>query len=246
LVQLNVPWAYDYALHGALEPVDETAGRISGDVHRRRACRSDFNGKVYGFPHYKQRQRDGLQTKPCSSARASTVRRPPLIEQLAAARSFGRNRPGGFRAGARQDRGHFLEEGLPLIDAGRAQCSIRRRTFALIARFADAYKAGGLLKDKLFSEDNYPASIDAYKSGRLANDGRAASALIRVRDDAPDIYRITEAAPAPMGANDDGASGSAKGRHVAAGGWLFHFAMPRGTRGEVAVEAGPVRVVLDQ
>ena len=32
----------------------------------------------------------------------------------------------------------------------------------------DAYKAGGLLKDKLFSEDNYPASIDAYKSGRIA------------------------------------------------------------------------------
>ena len=55
---------------------------------------------------------------------------------------------------------------------------------ALSTKLADAYKAGGLLKDKLFSEDNYPASIDAYKSGRMAMLEAPPSALTRVRDDA--------------------------------------------------------------
>jgi len=97
---------------------------------------------------------------------------------------------------------------------------------AFIAKLADAYKAGGLLKDKLFSEDNYPASIDAYKSGRMAMLEAPPSALTRVRDDAPDVYAVTDVAPVPIGATG-----------IAAGGWLFHFAMPKGTRDDVAREA---------
>jgi len=47
-----------------------------------------------------------------------------------------------------------------------------------------------------------------------------------VRDDAPDIYAVTDVAPVPIGAPG-----------VVAGGWLFHFAMPKGTRDDVAAEA---------
>jgi putative chitobiose transport system substrate-binding protein len=52
------------------------------------------------------------------------------------------------------------------------------------------------------------------------------SALTRVRDDARDVYAVTDVAPVPIG-----------GPGIAAGGWLFHFAMPRGTTGSVASEA---------
>jgi len=243
LVQLNVPWAYDYALHGALEPVDELLGESRAMYTDGALADLTFNGKVYGFPHY-----NSVNVMACNKTlfqRAGIDRAPTtLIEQLAAAKIIrAQTGQAGFAPALGKIAGIFLEEGLPLIDAGRAVFNSPAHV-ALIARFADAYKAGGLLKDKLFSEDNYPASIDAYKSGRLAMMVAPPSALIRVRDDAPDIYRITEAAPAPMGGNDDGASGSAKGRHVAAGGWLFHFAMPRGTRGEVAVEAGRFALFL--
>ena len=52
------------------------------------------------------------------------------------------------------------------------------------------------------------------------------SALTRVRDDAADVYAVTDVAPVPIGAPG-----------VVAGGWLFHFAMPKGTTGDVATEA---------
>ena len=52
------------------------------------------------------------------------------------------------------------------------------------------------------------------------------SALIRIRDDAPDVYAVTDVAPAPTSGNG-----------IAAGGWLFHFAIPVGTSDRIAGEA---------
>jgi len=230
LVQLNVPWAYDYALHGALEPVDELLGPARANYTEGAIADVTFNGKVYGFPHYNS---VNVMAYNKTLFEQAGIARPPatLDEQLAAAKLIrAKTGQAGFAPALGKIAGIFLEEGLPLIENGKAVFNSSAHV-ALIARFADAYKAGGLLKDKLFSEDNYPASIDAYKSGRLAMMVAPPSALIRVRDDAPDIYRVTDAAPAPMRGDD----GSAR---VAAGGWLFHFAMPRGTQGQVAVEAG--------
>jgi putative chitobiose transport system substrate-binding protein len=146
--------------------------------------------------------------------------------QLAVAKTI-RARTGqyGFSPALGKIAGLMLEEGLPLVENGKAVFDSPAHV-AFIHKLADAYKASGLLKDKLFSEDNFPASIDAYKSGRMAMLEAPPSALTRVRDDAPDIYAVTDVAPVPIGA-----------RGIAAGGWLFHFAMPKGTRGDVASEA---------
>src|SRR5262249_15811250 len=147
-------------------------------------------------------------------------------EQLDAAKQI-RARTGqyGFSPALGKIAGLFLEEGLPLVENGKAVFNSPGHV-ALIRKLADAYKAGALLKDKLFSEDNFPAAIDAYNSGRIAMLEAPPSALTRVRDDAPDVYAATDVAPVPIG-----------GQGVAAGGWLFHFAMPQGTTGAVAIEA---------
>ena len=52
LVQLNVPWAYDYALYGALRPIDDLLGEDRGSYTDGAIADLTFNGKVYGFPHY--------------------------------------------------------------------------------------------------------------------------------------------------------------------------------------------------
>jgi putative chitobiose transport system substrate-binding protein len=147
-------------------------------------------------------------------------------EQLAAAKEIkARTGQYGFSPALGKIAGLFLEEGLPLVENGKAVFNSPAHV-AFVVKLADAYKAGGLLKDKLFSEDNYPASIDAYKSGRMAMLEAPPSALTRVRDDARDVYAVTDVAPVPIG-----------GPGIAAGGWLFHFAMPRGTTAIVASEA---------
>src|SRR5258708_1971740 len=225
LVQLNVPWAYDYALYGALRPIDDLLGNDRDSYTAGAIADLTFNGKVYGFPHYNSvnvMAYNKTLFKQAGISRIPTTR----DEQLEAAKEI-RARTGqyGFSPALGKIAGVFLEEGLPLVENGKAVFNSPAHV-ALIRKLADAYKAGGLLKDKLFSEDNFPASIDAYKSGRIAMLEAPPSALTRVRDDAPDVYAVTDVAPVPIGS-----------KGIAAGGWLFHFAMPRGTTGDVATEA---------
>jgi len=52
LVQLNVPWAYDYALYGALRPIDDLLGADRSAYTEGAIADLTFNGHVYGFPHY--------------------------------------------------------------------------------------------------------------------------------------------------------------------------------------------------
>lgn len=224
LAQMNVPWAYDYALHGVLQPVDAWLDR---SVYTEGALQDlTFRNQVYGFPHYTSVNVMGWHRglfRQAGLDRAPTT----LDEQLAMASQIkARTGVAGFSPALGKIAGIFLEAGLPLVEGGRAVFNSARHV-ALLARFADCYKAGGLLKDKLFAQDNFPASIDAYKSGRLAMMVAPPQALTRVRDDAPDVYAQTDAAPVPVGAAD-----------IAAGGWLFHFAMPRGTPPAVADAAG--------
>jgi putative chitobiose transport system substrate-binding protein len=225
LVQLNVPWAYDYALHGALRPVDDLLGEDRAAYTDGAIADVTFNGKVYGFPHYNSV--NVMAYNKVLFQKAGITRVPTTRdEQLSVAKQiYARTGQYGFSPALGKIAGVFLEEGLPLVENGKAVFNSPAHV-ALIAKFADAYKAGGLLKDKLFSEDNYPASIDAYKSGRMAMLEAPPSALIRVRDDARDVFAVTDVAPVPIG-----------GRGIAAGGWLFHFAMPTGTTGRVATEA---------
>jgi putative chitobiose transport system substrate-binding protein len=225
LVQLNVPWAYDYALYGALRPIDDLLGQDRDNYTPGAIADLTFNGKLYGFPHYNSV--NVMAYNKTLFQQAGITRIPATREEQLDAAKVIRARTGqyGFSPALGKIAGVFLEEGLPLVENGRAVFNSPAHV-ALIAKLANAYQAGGLLKDKLFSEDNFPASIDAYKSGRIAMLEAPPSALTRVRDDAPDVYAVTDVAPVPIGAPG-----------IVAGGWLFHFAMPRGTSGEVAVEA---------
>jgi putative chitobiose transport system substrate-binding protein len=110
----------------------------------------------------------------------------------------------------------FMQQGLDVLKNGHAVFNSPQHV-ALVKKLADTYQAGGLLKDKIFSEDSFPAVIDAYKGGRLGMMVSAVTALRRVEIDARDIYAVTRVASAPMGPT-----------HIADGGWMFHFAVPRG------------------
>jgi putative chitobiose transport system substrate-binding protein len=109
-----------------------------------------------------------------------------------------------------------MQQGLPVISAGRAVFNSPQH-IALVQKLALTYKAGGLLKDSLFAEDNFPAVIDAYNGGRLGMLLAPPTAMRRVQADAREIYAVTDVAAAPLGSTG-----------IADGGWLIHFAVPKG------------------
>ena len=214
LVNLNVPWADEFARDGLLQPVDALlpAGRFLP------AALQDltFGGRTYGFPLYSN---VAVITYNREIFRAAGIPHAPrnLDEQLAFARQIAlKTGKAGLCPALSKIDGLMLQQGLPVIAGGRAVFNSPAHV-AFIRKLADTYRVGGLLKDGLFVEDNFPAAIAAYKGGRLGMLLAPPTAVQRIQSDAQDIYALTDVAPAPLGPTG-----------IADGGWLIHFGVPAG------------------
>ncbi|WP_317204030.1 ABC transporter substrate-binding protein [Janthinobacterium sp.] len=216
LVNLNVPWADEYARDGLLTPVDLLIQDARAQYIPSTLQDLTFKGKTYGFPMYSNVAVIAYNT--VLFKQAGLERGPrSLDEQLAFARQIAaRTGKAGIAPALAKIDGLFMQQGLAVIADGRAVFNSRQHV-ALVQKLADTYKAGGLLKESLFAEDNFPAVVDAYKGGRLGMLLAPPTALKRIQSDARDIYAITDVAPAPLGPTG-----------IADGGWLIHFAIPRG------------------
>ncbi|MBC3918289.1 extracellular solute-binding protein [Undibacterium sp. CY18W] len=220
LVNLSVPWAEEMARDGLLEPVDAWLVAPGATVDYTDAALADlrFNGKVYGFPHYSNVNVIAYNRK--ILAAAGITQAPRSMDELLAQAvliSAKTGKPGYAPALGKID-GFFMQQGLDLLRDGKAVFNSPAHV-ALIKKLAATYKANGFLKDKLFAEDNFPAVVDAYLGGRLGVMVSAPTAIKRIQTDAPEVYAQTgifPVPPGPTGIND--------------GGWLFHFAIPRGVK----------------
>ncbi len=216
LVNLNVPWADEFARDGLLQPVDALLGQDRSRYLKSTLEDLTFGGRTYGFPLYSNVAVIAYNRQ---IFQAAGIPHPPrsLDEQLAFARQIARRtgKAGLCPALAKID-GLMMQQGLAVIRNGRAVFNSPAHV-ALIRKLADTYKVGGLLKDSLFAEDNFPAAIDAYKGGRLGMLLAPPTAVGRIAADARDIYAVTDVAPAPLGPTG-----------IADGGWLIHFGVPAG------------------
>ncbi len=216
LVNLNLPWADEYARDGLLQPVDDLLGASRSSYIPTLLDDLRFKGHTYGFPMYSNVAIVAYNT---AIFKAAGLTRAPnsLDEQLSFARQiFARTGKAGFSPALSKIDGMFMQQGLAVITDGKAVFNSPQHV-ALVQKLAATYKAGGLLKEGLFAEDNFPAVVDAYQGGRLGMLLAPPTALKRIEVDARDIYAITDVAPAPLGPTG-----------VADGGWLIHFAIPKG------------------
>jgi putative chitobiose transport system substrate-binding protein len=214
LVNLNVPWADEYARDGLLTPVDNLLGAARPAYIASTLADLRFKGKTYGFPMYSNVAVLAFNT---AIFKAAGLTRAPATfdEQLAFARQIAANTgKAGIAPALSKIDGLFMWQGLPVIEHGKAVFNSPAHV-AIVAKLALTYKAGGLLKESLFAEDNFPAVVDAYKGGRLGMLLAPPTALKRIEADARDIYAITDVAAAPLGPTG-----------IADGGWLIHFAVP--------------------
>lgn len=215
LVNLNVPWAEEYARDGLIVPVD---GMIRHKDMYTRVALDDltFNGHIYGFPHYSNVNVIAYNTAIFAAAGLHDVPHS-LDEELAYARQiYAKTGLASYAPTLGKIDSYFLQQGLPLIRDGKAVFNSPQHV-ALIRKLAQTYQAGGMLKDRLFSEDSFPAVIDAYKGGRLGMMISAPTAIRRIEIDAKDVYAVTRVAATPLGPTG-----------IADGGWMFHYAVPRG------------------
>ena len=232
LVNLNLPWADEYARDELLTPVD---AMIKGSRSRYIASTLTdltFKGKTYGFPMYSNVAVVAFNK---NIFKAAGLTRGPATfdEQLAMARRIAqRTGKAGYAPALSKIDGLFMWQGLPVIDKGRAVFNSPAHV-ALVRKLAATYKAGGLLKESLFAEDNFPAVVDAYKGGRLGMLLAPPTALKRIQADARDVYAVTDVGPAPLGPTG-----------IADGGWLIHFAVPKGVDAKLLPAIGKFALYL--
>lgn len=225
LVNLNVPWAQEYAQHGLLQAVDGLLG--DSKVYLPSALEDvRFQGRVYGFPHYnnvnvlaynqKLFQQAGIKAAPKNLDEILSV-----AQQIAS-----KTGQAGFAPPLGKIDNYFLQQGLPLIKDGRAAFNSPQH-IALLNKFAQAYQAKALLKDGLFAENNFSQVVNAYNTNRLGMMIGASTVIKRIEQEAPAVYAQTEIASAPIGPSG-----------IADGGWLFHFAVPTGVPANALPEIG--------
>lgn len=216
LVNLNLPWADEYARDGLLTPVDAMLGAARANYLPGTLQDLTFKGKTYGFPMYSN---VAVIAYNRDIFRAAGLTRGPTTfdEQLAFARQIAeKTGKAGYAPALSKIDGLFMWQGLKVIDNGKAVFNSPGHV-ALIRKLAATYKVGGLLKESLFAEDNFPAVVNAYNGGRLGMLLAPPTALRRIQADAKDIYANSGVAPAPLGPTG-----------IADGGWLIHFAVPKG------------------
>ncbi|UOD27692.1 extracellular solute-binding protein [Massilia violaceinigra] len=232
LVNLNVPWADEYARDELLTPVDALLGASKASYIPSTLEDLRFKGKTYGFPMYSNVA--VIAYNQAIFKDAGLTRGPQSFdEQLAFARQIAaRTGKAGIAPALSKIDGLFMWQGLAVIKDGKAVFNSAQHV-ALVQKLAATYKAGGLLKESLFAEDNFPAVIDAYKGGRLGMLLAPPTALKRIQGDAKDIYAITGVAPAPLGPTG-----------IADGGWLIHFAIPKGVKADILPAVGKFALYL--
>lgn len=232
LVNLNVPWADEYARDELLTPVDALLGASKSNYIPSTLEDLRFKGKTYGFPMYSNVA--VIAYNQLIFKEAGLTRGPHSFdEQLAFARQIAaRTGKAGIAPALSKIDGLFMWQGLAVIKDGKAVFNSPQHV-ALVQKLAATYKAGGLLKESLFAEDNFPAVIDAYKGGRLGMLLAPPTALKRIQGDARDIYAITGVAPAPLGPTG-----------IADGGWLIHFAIPKGVDARLLPAVGKFALYL--
>ncbi|NHZ63973.1 ABC transporter substrate-binding protein [Massilia genomosp. 1] len=232
LVNLNVPWADEYARDELLTPIDALLGASRASYIPSTLEDLRFKGKTYGFPMYSNVAVIAYNQRIFKEA--GLTRGPQSFdEQLAFARQIAaRTGKAGIAPALSKIDGLFMWQGLAVIKDGKAVFNSAQHV-ALVQKLAATYKAGGLLKESLFAEDNFPAVVDAYKGGRLGMLLAPPTALKRIQADAKEIYAMTGVAPAPLGPTG-----------IADGGWLIHFAIPKGVDAKLLPAVGKFALYL--
>ncbi|WP_338848737.1 extracellular solute-binding protein [Massilia sp. W12] len=224
LVQLNAPWAGEYARKGLLQPVDAELGKPAPYLGGPLAD-LQFQGKTWGFPHYTNA--NVLAYNKSLLAAAGVTQPPQTLEQIlsTAERVAAKTGQAGFAPPLGKMDNYFLQQSLPLFKDGRAVFNSPAH-IAFVERFRLAYEKKALLKDGLFAENNFSQVLAAYNSKRLAMMLGATAVIKRVQGDAPAVFADTGIAAAPLGPGG-----------IADGGWLFHFAIPKQSEASISAPA---------
>jgi putative chitobiose transport system substrate-binding protein len=214
-------WMVDMAPK-LLMPVDDI---IKKDQYTGAALENaTTNGKLYGFPSYQVTA--VMVFNKDMFAKAGVKADFKTIDDVFAASAKilqATGKPGwapklqdGFTT-------WFMYSGLPLVQGGKAVYNSPAH-IALVQKFADAYKAGSIVRDTGL---NFDQQIALFANNGVAMFAEGGHAVKKIKDANPAAYKASDVTTFPLG--DNGKS--------AFGGWTTMYVVPKGQKDMKSVGA---------
>lgn len=198
VVNLNTSWAIDFAAQGALAPLDELITAQDKALYWDKLWNSTvIDGKSYAFPWYASIPIMMYNTDLFKKAGLNPNQPPETWEQVLMYSRIIKTKLGiyGFEPNIIA-LDELLLEGIPILTPDGKKAAFN--TPAAVTRlkfFVNAYKENLMPR----SLGGYVEGREKFQAGQLAMYPAGLTMLQHIEKNAPNIYKVTEVAPYPVG-----------------------------------------------
>lgn len=229
VVNLNMSWSLDLAAQGVLLPVNDLLPKKVLDQYFTSMLDGiSTGGKIYGLPWYSAADVNFYNVEIFKKAGLDPKYPPRTWDEVLAYSVIIKEKTGkyGVLPTILQDPQVMFEwDGLPILSSDKKKAAFDTLEHAqVLNKWATMYKLGYLPKG-LVEGGEWTKATELYQSGELAMLITGPQFVDRVRDNAPDVYKISDVGPVPLG------------RSQRYGGWYSTLNIVKGSKNpEVAAD----------
>ncbi len=222
VVNLNMSWTLDLAQKGILLPFDEyLPSTVIDEYFDSMVDAVSYKNKVYGLPWYSAADVNFYNTEIFKEAGLDPNYPPKTWDEVLAYSVIIKEKTGKYGVLPtiiQSPEVIFQWAGLPLLNEDQTKAVFATKEHAhVLNKWATFYKLGYLPKE-LVEGGEWTKATELYQSGDLAMLITGPQFADRVKDNSPDIYKVSDVAPVPLG------------RSEKIGGWFATLNLMKGSK----------------
>ncbi len=202
VVNFNTSYAVRIAANGALADINKIITPEQKAVYFQGIYEATKVGDaVYSVPWYTSLQIAVINKDLFAKAGLDPSKPPKTYAELAdAAKAFHDKTEGYAFQPSTQLPGEAVIEGFSMLSADKKKAAFNTPDALAKLNYYDTLKKGDLIpKTSPYDDKSYEDALARYKAGKLGVLLSGASLVSQVEKDAPDVYKNTMVAPAPVG-----------------------------------------------
>lgn len=199
LVNLNTDMALTLAAKGGLTNIDEYVTPEQRAVYFEKLWQSaEFDGKTYAIPWYAAGHVMFINTDIVKRAGLDPSKPPQTWDELAEWARIIKEKTGIPAFIPEGNMNRLFQDGVPILTPDKKKAAFNTpEGVAAVRWYADLFQKGILPKD--FMTKTYTDAVNYYMGGQMAFVLTGPQFLVRVKEQSPEIYAVTDVAPYPQG-----------------------------------------------
>lgn len=199
LVNLNTDIALQIASKGGLTNLDEFVTAEQKAVYFEKLYQSaQYQGKTYALPWYASGHVMFINTEIVKKAGLDPAKPPQTWDELAAWAKTIKEKTGITAFIPEGSMNRLFQDGVQILSPDKTKATFNTPDgVAAVKWYADLFQNNIVPKD--FLTKSYAEALNQYMGGQMAFVLTGPQFLKRVQEQSPEIYKVTDVAPYPMG-----------------------------------------------